>query len=100
MNVWYHRHFKEVAEKRYAKDEAASKLHRNMADYFLGLWSDRPKPLELFKGKKGNYEDCSRGVPAQPLTFEGTCFVVAVRWNQMRCVYAQNVLIFNVLNCT
>ena len=71
VSTWYHRHFREAALRRYATEDMCAGLHRAMADYFMGTWSTRPKPLELFKGKKGTYEDCLRGVPSQPIAFEG-----------------------------
>ena len=71
VSTWYHQQFKEAALKRYATEEGSPMLHRAMADYFLGTWSTQPKPLDLFKGKKGSYEDCLRGVPSQPIRFEG-----------------------------
>ncbi|XP_076461539.1 uncharacterized protein LOC143294026 [Babylonia areolata] len=72
VNTWFHRHFREAALRRYAAEEdVAAELHGAMADYFLGSWSLRPKPLELYKGKTASYEDCVRGLPAQPLFFQG-----------------------------
>ena len=40
-----------------------------MAEYYLGIWHDKPKPLELYKKKKGSYPNAMRQVPAQPNTF-------------------------------
>ncbi|KAK7109838.1 hypothetical protein V1264_013816 [Littorina saxatilis] len=71
ISTWFHRQFKEAALRRYCTEDSTPVLHRAMADYFLGTWSTRPKPLELYKGKTGSYEDCLRGVPVQPLKYDG-----------------------------
>ncbi|PVD30066.1 hypothetical protein C0Q70_09327 [Pomacea canaliculata] len=71
FSKWYHRHFKEAAIRRYITDKTRVQMHCAMAEYFLGTWSDQPKPLELYKGKKASYPNCLRGVPSQPLQQPG-----------------------------
>lgn len=44
---WYHRMFKEAATERYLlDDETKSKIHKNIAEYFLGTWSGKEKPFK------------------------------------------------------
>ena len=70
--TWYYRQFSEVARARYTPESCARQLHSMMADYFLGTWSDRVKPLKLYKKKIGTYPDAMRGVPPQPLAFSSS----------------------------
>ncbi len=37
--------------------------------YFSGIWHGRPKPLTLYKGKKAEFPNAYRNVPAMPNTF-------------------------------
>ena len=43
--VWSHSQFREAAEERYMnqRDKAPS-YHKAMAEYFMGIWADKPKP--------------------------------------------------------
>ncbi|XP_052773919.1 uncharacterized protein LOC128212477 [Mya arenaria] len=66
---WYHRQFSEAARERYLHDGIRKKAHAAVAEYFQGIWSERCKPLQLIKGKKGNYPQNQRQVPAQPIKF-------------------------------
>uniref|UniRef100_A0A2C9JTF7 NACHT domain-containing protein n=1 Tax=Biomphalaria glabrata TaxID=6526 RepID=A0A2C9JTF7_BIOGL len=67
--TWYHRLFKQVATERYLNEENRLSIHRVIAEYFLGHWHNKCKPLKLFKGKTGLYPNSMRGVPEQPLIF-------------------------------
>ena len=70
VSNWYHRQFVEAARDRYLNEDVKKTLHHALADYFMGVWSDRVKPLELYKIKKGSYPDAVRGVPAQPIQYQ------------------------------
>ncbi|XP_077984832.1 NACHT domain- and WD repeat-containing protein 1-like [Glandiceps talaboti] len=65
---WYHRQFKEAAQQRYLPDQKTRQLlHANIADFFLGIWSDgKKKPYTTRGGKKG---ESDRLVASQPLVF-------------------------------
>lgn len=65
---WYHRQFIEVANERYLGDKQAVKIHSNMAEYFLGEWSDGAK--KPFQDKSGKKMSLDRLVPKQPLVFD------------------------------
>ena len=65
--TWHHRQFTEAATARYLTSKTLPLLHNGLADYFMGKWCDQPKSLKLYKRKKADYPDCSRGVPPQPL---------------------------------
>jgi WD40 repeat protein len=73
---WRHDQFTDVIRERYMKDETVVKtVHSMLADYFLGTWSNQPKPISpsapecskaiAISGSKGE-----RLVPEQPLTFQ------------------------------
>ncbi|XP_005101748.1 uncharacterized protein LOC101864694 [Aplysia californica] len=64
---WYHPQFKEIAKERYVTDELRRPLHRLAAQYFMGFWHQKVKPLRLDKVKTGWYPDNTRGVPEQSL---------------------------------
>ncbi|KAK7490422.1 hypothetical protein BaRGS_00018401, partial [Batillaria attramentaria] len=76
VSQWEHDSFIIAARKRYLSDEAVVlEVHSMLADYFLGTWAGRPKPIE---SKTGNphrpaTQDATadRKVPTQPLTFSG-----------------------------
>jgi len=59
---WAHGHFVEAATERYLnqRDKAPS-YHRAIGEYFLGMWSNKPKPYP------GNDKGVLRYVSAQPL---------------------------------
>ncbi|CAH1801102.1 unnamed protein product [Owenia fusiformis] len=66
----YHRQFIEVARQRYLCDEMKQKIHSELADMFLGVWSNgRKKELYLTKRKETFFAD--RKVEPQPLFYEG-----------------------------
>ena len=67
--AWYHRQFIETATKRYLSTSSeAQTCHSNLASYFEGYWSERPKPIHLFhRNITLNY--VSRQVASQPLEF-------------------------------
>ncbi len=74
--TWYHRQFIEAARDRYVTEACHDTIHANMSEYYLGIWYDKPKPLELYKKKTGSYPNAMRQVPAQPNTFGLTKFNV------------------------
>lgn len=63
---WYHRQFWETAKLHPANN---IRIHGIMAEYFSGEWYGRVKPLLLYKGKKAEYNNCSRNVPSMPNCF-------------------------------
>ncbi|KAL4232251.1 hypothetical protein ACF0H5_009825 [Mactra antiquata] len=67
--TWYHRQFNEATRNRYLKQNMEEKFHLGLAEYFLGIWSDKSKPLTLYKGKKESYDNNTRQVPSQPLEY-------------------------------
>lgn len=74
VKAWYHRQFQQVAEERYLQGEVKVKVHSAMVEYFLGVWSEKPKPLDLYKMKKQYYPDAHRQVPDQPLLLGSSVF--------------------------
>ncbi|KAL4228047.1 hypothetical protein ACF0H5_013483 [Mactra antiquata] len=73
--TWYHRMFKEAATERYLSDEEMKlKIHSNLAEYFAGMWSGKPKPFKysvFLKNRLAMTSDKGeedRGVPSHPLT--------------------------------
>ncbi len=70
---WYHRQFQETALKKYfISANTVHKIHSALADYFLGIWGDKPKPFEYTELQRQKFnlpttagiED--RFVPDQP----------------------------------
>ncbi|GFO05233.1 leucine-rich repeat and WD repeat-containing protein [Plakobranchus ocellatus] len=70
LQKWYHKYIIEVAEERYLTEETRPQLHRLVAQYFMGYWHGRNKPLSLFKGKIGWYPENTREVPEQLLVLQ------------------------------
>ncbi|GFS28081.1 NACHT and WD repeat domain-containing protein 1 [Elysia marginata] len=70
LQKWYHRYIAEMAKDRYLTDETRIPLHRLVAQYFIGYWHGKNKPLSLFKGKIGWYPENTRDVPEQPLEMQ------------------------------
>ncbi|XP_046361638.2 NACHT and WD repeat domain-containing protein 2-like [Haliotis rufescens] len=72
---WNHDLFLQVCQARYLCEESVKrKTHSVLADYYLGTWTDTPKPVTKAETKSdvillpcGDTSD--RRVPAQPLTF-------------------------------
>ena len=67
VNTWYHRQFIETARERYLRPEIASKIHENLADYFLGKWANGVR--KPFVTKQGDNEKKDRLVPSMPNIF-------------------------------
>ncbi|XP_063311499.1 NACHT domain- and WD repeat-containing protein 1 [Pelobates fuscus] len=66
----YHRQFIEVARDMYLTGSEKIKLHRTMAEYFMGTWSmGKKRPIYLALIKKSLNAD--RKVAPQPLWFSG-----------------------------
>ncbi|CAG5117743.1 unnamed protein product [Candidula unifasciata] len=70
--AWKHESFDSVVTRRYLSDTDVSRLvHCNIADYFLGTWSDHPKPAILLHSDQ-QLPPCvetNRKVPRQPHTY-------------------------------
>lgn len=74
---WYHQQFIEAATKRYlSQPDIFDATHNNLADYFLGTWSEMKKKPFLYLqslAKRIKVKDLSssavRYVPKQPLVF-------------------------------
>eukprot|EP00735_Rhodelphis_limneticus_P007106 TRINITY_DN19605_c0_g1::TRINITY_DN19605_c0_g1_i1::g.24501::m.24501 TRINITY_DN19605_c0_g1::TRINITY_DN19605_c0_g1_i1::g.24501 ORF type:complete len:856 (-),score=142.68,sp/Q149M9/NWD1_HUMAN/29.95/4e-76,NACHT/PF05729.7/3.3e-05,AAA_16/PF13191.1/6.6e+03,AAA_16/PF13191.1/0.0032,AAA_22/PF13401.1/0.0028,DUF4062/PF13271.1/0.0092,Bac_DnaA/PF00308.13/0.06,Ubiquitin_3/PF14836.1/0.17,AAA_23/PF13476.1/0.15,AAA_19/PF13245.1/0.25 TRINITY_DN19605_c0_g1_i1:97-2592(-) len=65
---FYHRQFWEACSARYLDSvELRKSRHSAIADYFQGVWAEKPKPY----GPNGKYV-AFRHVPAQPLTLNGS----------------------------
>ncbi|CAH1801106.1 unnamed protein product [Owenia fusiformis] len=66
----YHRQFIEVAKKLYLSNSVKTSVHSELADMFLGVWSNgKKKELYLTKRKETLLAD--RKVEPQPLCYEG-----------------------------
>ena len=70
VTVWEHDSFVQAVRGRYLKEpEDVKAVHSLLADYFLGTWSDRPKPVHSPDGSSHCLAQFNRLVPSQPLTF-------------------------------
>ncbi|GFR78450.1 NACHT and WD repeat domain-containing protein 2-like [Elysia marginata] len=84
---WQHDSFVDAVRSRYLTDKlVVSSIHSTLADYFLGTWAGKPKPVSVLGGKRqlvASYNS-DRKVPAQPLTFGGSAGggTGAVRFNK------------------
>ena len=85
VHLWYHDELENVIRERYLNDETVVKgLHSMLADYFLGTWAGKPKPVK--QSEKGPQfvtdGEADRLVASQPLSFEteGT----PVRYNKRK----------------
>ncbi|XP_063411269.1 NACHT and WD repeat domain-containing protein 2-like [Mytilus trossulus] len=73
---WRHDQFADVIRERYMKDESIGKtVHSLLADYFLGTWANKPKPISPISNEcsaviKASGTSGERFVPEQPLTFQ------------------------------
>ncbi|KAH9495509.1 hypothetical protein Btru_013100 [Bulinus truncatus] len=70
--TWQHESFTHAVSSRYLhRDATFTLVHSNLADYFLGTWSGRPKPAAAPNGRKlpAGITSSDRRVPAQPHTF-------------------------------
>ena len=68
VSFWYHRQFIEVSRQRYLQQPQSSTVHSNIAEYFLGKWSDGKK--KPFINKKGEHLEMDRLVAQQPLMYD------------------------------
>lgn len=64
---WAHKHFYDAAKERYLtqRDKAPS-YHKLLAEYFVGMWADKPKPYP------GNDKGVLRHVTKHPFYWETT----------------------------
>lgn len=75
VHFWYHRQFIEVAANEYVKTQKKI-LHKNLSEFYSGLWYKRPKPFQFTKEQvkhfklKSNTGSAIRNVPNQPIIFE------------------------------
>ncbi|KAH3837288.1 hypothetical protein DPMN_110673 [Dreissena polymorpha] len=74
--TWYHRMFKEAAFERYLSDEESkTKIHSNLADYFIGKWHGKKKAFQFSSFLKSRLAlttsdgEEDRYVPDQPLVY-------------------------------
>ena len=70
--VWQHDLLLQAVQARYLCDvTTARQVHSNLADYFLGTWAGRDKPMSDQTAKRWASVgvSCDRKVPAQPHTF-------------------------------
>ncbi len=70
---WYHRQFLHVAVKRYLYDPKFKlHIHSQIADYFIGVWANKPKPFQYTADQmrmfrlRSSQGEADRGVPEQP----------------------------------
>ena len=73
---WTHDVFENAVRDRYLKNEKTMKaMHSMLADYFLGTWAERPKPVSV-PPQNGNLvqlpcgKEADRLVATQPLSFQ------------------------------
>ena len=74
VTVWEHDSFVQAVRGRYLKEpDDVTAVHSLLADYFLGTWSDRAKPVQSQEDSSCQLLPCgsqsNRLVPSQPLTF-------------------------------
>lgn len=73
---WRHELFQEVVHERYLQEPNVIKsIHSMLADYFLGTWARKPKPISSISPEydavvKSSGTTGERYVPTQPLTFQ------------------------------
>lgn len=74
--MWSHEEFEAVVRERYLKEDTTKQeLHSLLADYFLGTWAGKKKPVKL-PPQNGNpvtlpfSEEAHRYIASQPLSFE------------------------------
>ncbi|XP_041358187.1 NACHT and WD repeat domain-containing protein 2-like [Gigantopelta aegis] len=74
--TWASRMFQTVAHERYhCFEETVKEAHSILADYFLGTWANKEKPVKSSSDQSENTKlpcgnKADRKVPSQPLTFE------------------------------
>ena len=75
VHIWYHDELENVVRERYLNDaDVVKSMHSMLADYFLGTWAGKKKPVKLPE-KDGLVllpcgEEADRLVASQPLSFE------------------------------
>ncbi|XP_074641218.1 NACHT and WD repeat domain-containing protein 2-like [Tubulanus polymorphus] len=76
VTCWANDMYRYVVTVRYMyQSEFKQEIHRNMADYFLGIWNNRKKPFLLPESLIENQKlpfcaaEADRLVPSQPLVF-------------------------------
>lgn len=73
---WYHKQFIDVSTKRFLNlNDFKLYIHSQIADYFMGIWSNKAKPFEYTQEQvkmfmlKSIHGEADRKVPAQPNVF-------------------------------
>ncbi|CAF0730783.1 unnamed protein product [Brachionus calyciflorus] len=73
---WYHRQFIQVSTKRFLSNQKfKAYVHSQIADYFMGVWANVPKPYSYTEEQKrmfllkSMHGEADRKVPAQPEIF-------------------------------
>ncbi len=73
---WYHRQFIQVSTKRFLSNQKfKTYVHSQIADYFMGIWANTPKPYSYTEEQKRMFllkslhGEADRKVPAQPEIF-------------------------------
>lgn len=86
--MWNHDEFEVVVKSRYLKDDNAKhEVHSMLADYFLGYWSGKKKPVKV-PTQNGNLlllpcgNEADRLVASQPLSF--TAQGSPIRYNKRK----------------
>jgi len=87
VSFWCHEEFECVVKERYLTNESTTKeVHSMLADYFLGTWAGKEKPIQTSDDADVVYLPCGsssdRLVAAQPLSFTSTCN--GVRYNRRK----------------
>ncbi|KAL4236339.1 hypothetical protein ACF0H5_004726 [Mactra antiquata] len=87
--MWNHEEFESVVKERYLKDDAAKhEVHSMLADYFLGYWSDKKKPIKAPANQNNDVllmpcgKEAYRFVASQPLSF--TAKGSPIRYNRRK----------------
>ena len=81
--LFSHSEFNSVITERYLNTaDEIKKVHSMIADYFLGTWHQKEKPLQGNGTKNGLNISTDRQVPAQPLTFK--CNGGGIRFNKRK----------------
>ena len=83
-----HEEFEAVVRERYLNDDKAKNdVHSMLADYFLGVWANRKKPIKPLKENGESHDspdenEAERFIAPQPLSFEAPG--APVRYNKRK----------------
>ncbi|KAL5016768.1 hypothetical protein ScPMuIL_006357 [Solemya velum] len=80
VNCIIQRDIVQAIQRRYLQgDTFEQKLHSVLADYFLGIWAEKEKPIDGHAKTENKMQTAPRYVLSQPLTFQDD--VPTVRFN-------------------